>query len=266
MKHWLYSLFALLIVVGLASGMAFWSVQQNDGCAPQPEAAPPARRVVSLEGAPREVPTPQAHVPGSTPVKPAATASASATVTSSGTPMATSLAPTPQPVTPRPYNTNTQQPQPRLTKAPPSSKQRAGKKHHGWIPTRIIIPRIGLDAEVVQGVSKAALRLGPGHDPYSALPGEWGNCVIAAHRNVGKWWFYKLNKLGSGSIVHLRTPHEIVTYKVAMQRVVSRHASWLIGPPRARNAAPRLTLYTCTLPHSDNRIVVVANLIKRKSL
>jgi hypothetical protein len=31
-------------------------------------------------------------------------------------------------------------------------------------------------------------------------------------------------------------------------------------------AAPRLTLYTCTLPLSTNRFVVVANLISRRSV
>ena len=51
-------------------------------------------------------------------------------------------------------------------------------------PTRIISSEIGLDAVVLQGVDEASLRRGPGHMTFTALPGQPGNCVIAAHRNI----------------------------------------------------------------------------------
>jgi hypothetical protein len=34
-----------------------------------------------------------------------------------------------------------------------------------WVPVRLIVWQIDLDAVVVQGIDNAALRRGPGHDP-----------------------------------------------------------------------------------------------------
>src|SRR4051812_6920409 len=48
---------------------------------------------------------------------------------------------------------------------------------------RIVIPRIDLDAIVIEGVDDDALNAGPGHFPGSAFPGEPGNAVISAHRD-----------------------------------------------------------------------------------
>lgn len=131
-----------------------------------------------------------------------------------------------------------------------------------WQPTRIVIPSIEVDAIVVRGVDTRSLKRGPGHDPTSSLPGQRGNCVIAAHRNAYGWWFYRLNTLGSGSVIELHTPRETLIYEVAWTRVVPDTATWLLRPP-PQEAAPRLTLYTCALPHGSKRIVVGANLVRR---
>lgn len=129
-----------------------------------------------------------------------------------------------------------------------------------WQPTQIGIPAIDLEAVVVRGVSKAALRRGPGHDPATALPGQSGNCVIAAHRNAYGWWFHRLDEIEEGDLIHLKTPQNSFIYQVALRRIVDvRDTEILNAPPPA--AAPRLTLYTCTLPKSRQRLVVVANLI-----
>ena len=145
---------------------------------------------------------------------------------------------------PHQHRTTTPHPTPRRTR---------------WLPTRLIIPDIDLDTMVVQGVDEAALRDGPGHDPASAFPGNPGNCVIAGHRNAYGWWFYKLGELGSGARILLRTPEETFTYEVASTRVLHENDTWVLRPP-GPHAAPRLTLYTCALPHGSQRIVVTANL------
>ncbi|HEX8234436.1 MAG TPA: class D sortase [Abditibacteriaceae bacterium] len=137
----------------------------------------------------------------------------------------------------------------------PLSKPRA------WVPARLSIPDIDLDAIVVQGVGPQMLRKGPGHDPTSVLPGEKGNCVIAAHRNAYGWWFYRLGSLGVDSVIQLQTPQETLTYRVALTRVVREDDLSLLQ----QTAYPRLTLYTCTLPKSDQRVVVVANLVARRA-
>jgi hypothetical protein len=48
---------------------------------------------------------------------------------------------------------------------------------------RLLIPRLGLDEIVLEGVDDFALNAGPGHLPGSAFPGEAGNSIISAHRD-----------------------------------------------------------------------------------
>ena len=48
---------------------------------------------------------------------------------------------------------------------------------------RLLIPRLGLDEVVLEGVGDDELNAGPGHLPGSALPGAVGNSIISAHRD-----------------------------------------------------------------------------------
>lgn len=133
-----------------------------------------------------------------------------------------------------------------------------------WQATQIMIPSIELDALVVSGISKAALRRGPGHDPATALPGQAGNCVIAAHRNAYGWWFKRLDEIQDGDFIYLETPQNTYIYQVAFSRTVDAGERAILAPPPSTLATPRLTLYTCTLPKSQFRLVVVANLVSPK--
>jgi LPXTG-site transpeptidase (sortase) family protein len=71
--------------------------------------------------------------------------------------------------------------------------------------------------------------------------------------------------LGDGSLIWLRTPRGTFTYKVALMRVVHETQTAILRHPRRTEAAPRLTLYTCTLPKTEKRLVVVANLVRKRS-
>ncbi len=84
------------------------------------------------------------------------------------------------------------------------------------------------------------------------------NCVIAAHRNAFGWWFYRLGELRPDDFVVLQVPGEKFIYRVAFSRVVSVHDTSILEEPL--RGAPRLTLYSCTLPKTEKRLVVVANL------
>src|SRR5437660_12101197 len=59
--------------------------------------------------------------------------------------------------------------------------------------TRILIPKIKLDAVITEGTSHRALSLGPGHLQESAVPGDIGNSVVAAHRDTFFRHTYELN-------------------------------------------------------------------------
>ena len=47
---------------------------------------------------------------------------------------------------------------------------------------RILIPAIELEKIVVEGVDPANLKKGPGHMPWTPMPGQAGNTVISGHR------------------------------------------------------------------------------------
>jgi len=132
-------------------------------------------------------------------------------------------------------------------------------------PTRIAIPDIQLEAVVVSGLDDKALARGPGHDPQSALPGEAGNCVIAGHRNVYGSWFYRVDALWAGSLIQLQTPDETHNYQVLSVQTVSESDYSVLKPPADPNTM-RLTLITCTLPHSPNRLIVIADKVPDDAL
>ena len=102
---------------------------------------------------------------------------------------------------------------------------------------RLIIPAIGLDEVVVEGVGDAELNAGPGHLPGSAVPGEKGNAVISAHRDRH---FATLGNLAIGDTVYAETLSERTAWVVTKRRVVRA------GKPALYSSkAPMLTLTTC---------------------
>ena len=114
---------------------------------------------------------------------------------------------------------------------------------------------------VVQGFGEKDLARGPGHAPRSGLPGEWGNCVIAAHNNVYGSWFSRVGDLRSGSKIELRTPEASYEYLVLGISTVSESDYTVLQPPSHAQAPPRLTLITCTVPHSAYRVIVTAEMM-----
>ena len=137
-----------------------------------------------------------------------------------------------------------------------SAKLNSHANKSAWQPTRMVIPDLKIDAVVVNGFDEDALRRGPAHDPASALPGQVGNCVIAAHRNVYGSWFANIDQLQAESLVQLITPTTTYNYRaVSISRVSESDRSVLAAPA---NNGSSLTLITCTLPHSTDRVVVTA--------
>jgi sortase A len=102
---------------------------------------------------------------------------------------------------------------------------------------RLVVPRLGVDEVVVEGVGDDALRAGPGHMTGSALPGQAGNSVISAHRDRH---FRPLSGLVVGDTVITESVTGSVRWVVSRIRVVTADA------PALRTAeTPVLTLTTC---------------------
>jgi sortase A len=102
---------------------------------------------------------------------------------------------------------------------------------------RLIIPSIGLDEIVVEGVGDDELNAGPGHLPGSAMPGDAGNAVISAHRDRH---FSTLGDVQIGDTVYTETGSRRARWIVTKRRVVDAGRPALFSSDE-----PVLTLTTC---------------------
>lgn len=129
-----------------------------------------------------------------------------------------------------------------------------------WPPTRLVIPDADVDVIVLDGWDEQTLQRAPGHWPASAAPGQAGNCAIAGHRNVYGSPFYKVDSLQPGAAIELRTPQATHLYRVIEIKAVTDADTTILKPSPDPKMPPLLTLVTCTLPRTSNRIVVSAAL------
>jgi sortase A len=103
---------------------------------------------------------------------------------------------------------------------------------------RVKIPRIGLEAVVVQGDSDKVLRLAVGHIPGTALPGQAGNMVLAGHRDT---FFRSLREIRAGDRIVIESPEGSYDYEVESASVVAPTDLAVL-----RNSGKKeLTLITC---------------------
>jgi LPXTG-site transpeptidase (sortase) family protein len=124
--------------------------------------------------------------------------------------------------------------------------------------TRLTIDKIKLDAVIVEGSSRKALKFGPGHMEDSPLPGNSGNSVIVAHRDT---FFRHLDELKDGDEINLRRQGELYRFEVTGRRIVEPTDLSALR----QSLSPQLTLITCYPTHyvgpAPKRLVVVARLI-----
>jgi sortase A len=121
----------------------------------------------------------------------------------------------------------------------------------------IKIPKIGVDAVVVEGVEVEDLKKGPGHYPDTAMPGQLGNMVISGHRTTYGAPFYRLDELQEGDEIVVFGPNGSFSYLVTESKIVAPTEIGVIAP----SSDARLTLTTCHPRFSAaKRLIVVAEL------
>ncbi len=108
----------------------------------------------------------------------------------------------------------------------------------GAVIANLAIPRLGLSTMVVEGVEDGDLKLGAGHIPGTALPGEPGNVGIAGHRDT---FFRPLRLIHTGDVIALATLHGEDRYQVVSTEIVSPDDVQVLYPTRRDT----LTLVTC---------------------
>jgi len=125
-------------------------------------------------------------------------------------------------------------------------------------PRRMIIPAINVDAPVVQGVGWDQLKKGIGQVPGTALPGQVGNSVYAAHNDIYGELFRHLDQLKPGDEVRLYTASQEFRYIVREWKIVEPTEVSVMDP----TPTTTLTLISC-YPYlvDTQRIIVFADLV-----
>lgn len=122
----------------------------------------------------------------------------------------------------------------------------------------IKIERIDLESTVVNGVSTADLRKGPGRYPQTVLPGERGNAALAGHRTTYGAPFGRLDELRVGDPIVIRTLNGTYTYRVSTEPFVVSPRDVEVLDPTDDTV---LTLTTCHPKYSAaERLIVRARL------
>jgi sortase A len=122
----------------------------------------------------------------------------------------------------------------------------------------IHIPRIGVNAVVVQGTSTSDLEKGPGHYRITGVPGSGRVVAIAGHRTTFGAWFRHLDDLRRGDPISLDYRGRRYVYRVTGHRVVEP-SDWRILRYRGYE---KLVLSTCNPVYSaSQRWIVFARLV-----
>ncbi|HET9442753.1 MAG TPA: class E sortase [Acidimicrobiales bacterium] len=142
--------------------------------------------------------------------------------------------------------------------APATTTAPAPRTPTGAAVAIIRIPKIGVEKAVVEGVSVAALKQGPGHYPTTPMPGQPGNAAIAGHRTTYGAPFYRLDELKVGDAVQVTTRQGAFDYEVTRSLIVRPEQNEVLAP----SSENLLTLTTCNPRFSARqRLIVVARLV-----
>jgi|SRR5690625_240995 len=125
--------------------------------------------------------------------------------------------------------------------------------HHTTIAT-MHIPRFGQDyvRNISEGVELEPVlnRMGIGHYPETALPGEIGNFSMAGHRTTYGKPFNQVAELEVGDPIIVQTPEVWYVYRVTDDHIVLPHQVEVIAPvPNEPGEVPTERSITLTACH-----------------
>jgi sortase A len=126
-------------------------------------------------------------------------------------------------------------------------------------PTRLQIPAINVDAQIVPGDTWEQLKKGVGQHLGTANPGERGNLVLSAHNDVFGEIFRHLDQLKPGDEVIVYSGQQRYRYTISESRIVAPTQVNVMDPTNE----PTLTLISCYPYLVDNqRIAVFGQLVQ----
>jgi sortase A len=117
------------------------------------------------------------------------------------------------------------------------------------------IPRLNISSMVEEGVDDSTLWEAVGHIPGTAIPGQKGNSVLAAHRDT---YFRGLGDVQVGDEIVFHSPDSNFRYRVESTRIVDGGATDTLPD----STTPTLSLITCYPFHyigaAPQRFIVTA--------
>lgn len=125
------------------------------------------------------------------------------------------------------------------------------------------IPKLGLDVVLISGVTPDSLKLGPGHMPWTPLPGQPGNAVVSGHRTTYGRPFFLLDELSPGDVIEVETAIGVHRYEVRETEIVLPTDVWVTNP----RPGAWLTLTTCNPRYSAReRLIIFAEMTEGPNL
>lgn len=140
--------------------------------------------------------------------------------------------------------------------------RRLARKHARAVETgeawgQIELPEPEREYVVVEGTEEEPLRLGPGHYPETALPGQGRTVAIAGHRTTYMAPFRTIDQLAEGDEIVVEMPWARFTYLVTDQDIVPPTQTSVIRDV----GRERLVLSAChPLYSAAERIILFADL------
>jgi sortase A len=129
----------------------------------------------------------------------------------------------------------------------------------GTVLGRVEISRLKLSAMVREGVDAKTLSTSVGHVPSTAMPGQFGNFALAAHRDT---LFRALKDIKQDDLITFQSQTQTFTYKVEGTRIVKPTEVSVLRP----DGHDSLTLITCYpfyyVGSAPERFIVKARLVR----
>ncbi|MHB9111368.1 MAG: sortase [Thermoleophilia bacterium] len=128
---------------------------------------------------------------------------------------------------------------------------------------RLEIPRIGVNAVVVEGTTDGSLRKGVGHMEGTPLPGMGENFSAAGDRVLYGAPFLNLDDLSEGDEIRVQTTYGLFTYNVVSSKITDPEDTDVLKYP----GFEAITLITCDPPWDiSHRLIVQGKLVSARLL
>lgn len=131
--------------------------------------------------------------------------------------------------------------------------------------TRMVIPKIALDAPVVQTAPRNGIwdvaDWAVGHLTTTPNPGAPGNDALSAHDDIKGEVFKRLGELRPGDDIQIYTAHARYVYIVTSEATVDPSNVSVLNPTKAST----VTLISCTPYWVDTQRLIVQGLLKTRT-